>query len=455
MSILRILAVSLFLMFSVKAFSQGLESGPMIGYVEHREALIWIAVDSTVDVATIQYWPESGDKSKKSGITKKIEHASGHISLSFILPELEINTRYAYEIILDGKKVSLDVPSLFTTKDLWEWRKPAPDMSFIFGSCAYINDSLYDRPGKKYGQSLQIFESMAKAKADFNLWGGDNLYFREVDYSSASGLAYRYSKDRRTPELKALLAVRPNYALWDDHDYGPNDGNRSFGLKDESRKLFTSWWGNNTYGEHGEGIYSKFTWSDCDFFILDDRWFRSANGMIDSVDGRPNPDKVMFGAKQLTWLKDAILMSRATFKFVVSGGQVLNPVSPYECLYGFRNEYNELMSFLDDHKIEGVVFLSGDRHMSELLKIDREKSYPFYEFTCSPLSSGVYRLTEKDVEFENPYRVKGSLISENNYSKVSVTGEKKNRMLLIEVFDRNNKPLWKHTIQAADLRYKK
>ena len=33
------------------------------------------------------------------------------------------------------------------------------------------------------------------------------------------------------------------------------------------------------------------------------------------------------------------------------------------------------------------MFLSGDRHFTELLKVERPGTYPLYEFTSSPLTS--------------------------------------------------------------------
>lgn len=448
----RIAILFLLVLFSDTLFSQKLESGPMVGYLEHREALIWISADKDCESATIEWWP-AADPSSRRTITKSLHKKSLHQPVSFVLEELEMNTGYEYQILFDGKKVDTGVENRFKTKELWEWRKPAPDFSFLFGSCAYVNDSLYDRPGKKYGQSTEIFHSMYKTPSDFTIWGGDNLYFREADMSSGSGMLYRYSHDRSIPELKKLLSSRANYATWDDHDYGPNDANCSYELKHISRSLFKEWWGNKTYGEDGKGIYSKFSWNDCDFFLLDDRWFRSPNSMEDSIDGKPDPSKRMLGEEQMDWLMNSLLTSRATFKFIICGGQMLNPENRFEAFIKFPYEYNELLSFLDRNKLDGVIFLSGDRHLSELIRIDRTNAYPLYDFTCSALTSGAYKLSEKDREFRNPYRIEGSLITENNFSRISVKGEKKERALDLEIFSKDGKLMWKQTIMASELKY--
>jgi alkaline phosphatase D len=201
---------------------------------------------------------------------------------------------YYYNPLIDGKKISLPFETKFTTKDLWQWRKPAPDFSFLTGSCAYFNEPQYDRPGKPYGGDSSIFETMANTKSDFHIWLGDNWYTREVDYSSAWGLNYRASHDRATPVLQKFMASMPHYAIWDDHDYGPNDAGANYLLKEKTREVFNKYWLNSTAGEDNKGIYSQFSYADVDFFLTDDRYFRSDPNLPDSINGLPNTEKKIF-----------------------------------------------------------------------------------------------------------------------------------------------------------------
>ena len=148
--------------------------------------------------------------------------------MKFILPLLEPGQSYDYSIIIDKVPQKFDYPLNFKTQTLWEWREPPPEFSFLFGTCAYINDATYDRPGKPYGRGTQIYQHMADTAADFMIWGGDNLYLREVDYDSEGGIWYRYSYDSAVPDMQRLFAAMPHYATWDDHDFGPNNSNRSY-----------------------------------------------------------------------------------------------------------------------------------------------------------------------------------------------------------------------------------
>ncbi len=422
-----LLSFSLTLSFNCAFAQKSLVSGPMLGYCEHREALVWIEADKTVKKAAIKYW-KKGNSS--TAITKQYEGKlqQDFNPIKFVLTALDINTEYEYQIILNGKNIALPYATSFKTKELWEWRKPAPDFSFLAGSCAYVNDSLYDRPGKPYGNKMFIFENMAKQEANFMLWLGDNTYTREVDYSSKWGLNYRYSHTRKLPEMQAFLAKMPHYATWDDHDYGPNNANKSFKFREFSKELFDNYWGNPSSGQLGQGIYTNVKYGDCEFFLCDDRYFRCDDNLKDSINGKPNPDKEMLGKTQMEWLKNAVVTSEATFKFICVGSQALNEVTPFDAFHHYPIEYYDLLNFIGDNNLKGVLFMSGDCHHSKVNQIKRNGKYPLYDIVSSSLTSGTYKPSDK----EKAITVAGTVVDTQNFAKISVSGEKKNRQLLVE-----------------------
>ena len=110
------------------------------------------------------------------------------------------------------------------------------------------------------------------------------------------------------------------------------------------------------------------------------------------MNGKPNPEKRMLGKEQMEWLKNSLLHSFATFKIVAVGSQVLNPVSPFDKWWDFPAEYDELMNFIKEYKISGVVFLTGDRHHSEIIKVDRPGHYPCMILLCRRLLQLVIHL---------------------------------------------------------------
>ena len=432
------------LLFSVSIFAQNnLKSGPMVGYCEMKEAMIWLQTSEKASVK-IQYFAidnpseifetQSFTTIKKNGFTFRI-----------VLDQLQPGKKYKYDIFINKKKVALPYETSFSSKKLWQWREDAPDFTVALGSCSYISEAAFDRPGKPYGSEYEIYESIASKNPDIMVWGGDNIYLREADYDSKTGIYYRYSHSRSIKEMQPLLAKTQNFAIWDDHDFGPNDSDRSFYNKHLTQQAFKDFWANKSYGmdlNQSEGIYSTFNWGDAQFFLMDNRFFKSPN---DRLTG----EKTILGKEQLNWLIDALSSSSASFKIIVIGGQVLNSVADKENYANYPDEKALLLKEITDNKIKGVLFISGDRHFPELSMLPRANTYSLYDWTVSPLTSGV--ASEKMLNEKNEYRVAGSMFPQHNFGTISFTGKKENRQIKLTLFDKDGKELWNKVIMKKEL----
>jgi len=445
------------LLFSVlTSYSQTdplLISGPMLGYCEHRSVLVWYEVSQNVKTAVLRYW-EKDNMEYFYEMDCSAQLGQPYNPIKFELVKLKLNTTYNYEIVLNGKIIPASRMNSFTTKP--HQANPASDpvnFSFLAGSCVYFNDPVLDAHGDPYGQDTYILRSMASMSSSFMLWLGDNLYLRSSDYGSAAGINYRYSQQRRASELSELLASRPNYAIWDDHDYGNDNSDRSFELKSTSQSIFKKYWGNKSYGnEEDQGIYSSFSWSDGDFFLMDDRSHRAPNLLKDSINGKPNCDKTFFGEQQLSWLKDKLLSSTATFKFITVGNQVLNPIAEKEHYRDYSCEFNDLINFIVTYKIEGIVFLTGDRHFSEIITMQPKGGYKMYDFTCSPLTSKVKEISAK--EKLNPTRIPESLVLANNFCRFDISGPRGDRTIKMVSIDKAGVILSSFMLNEKELKMK-
>jgi alkaline phosphatase D len=423
----------------------------MPGAASHREAIVVFEAESSAQAA-LTYWPKTDsdpENPTRLSLQAPAPTPAGGQIYRFVITGLEPGTRYSYQIELDDKVIepAWQQPS-FRTLDDWNYRAPAPDFTFITGSCNYINEEKYDRPGKPYGQGNDIFSHMAQSGADFMLWLGDNLYLRPADYTSRSGIWQRYRTQMSAPEMQQLRSAMHHYAIWDDHDFGPNDSSKTYPFADTALEVFRSYWANPTYGQPDyPGVYTTFVWGDCSFFLLDNRSYRDAN----DLDPKNNPQKTQFGTAQKEWLKQSLLEhSRSSFKFIVMGGQFLHDHA-FESFADFPADRKEILNFIRENQIEGVIFISGDRHFTELTKVGRAGTYPLYDLTSSPISAGIAGVIKSGKE-TNPQRVPGTLAATQNYCSVTVTGEKKERKLVIRCFDKENNLQWTHEILAAELR---
>ena len=368
-------------------------------------------------------------------VTNSIQTIKDHAFTAHLIADvLQPGKKYQYQLYVDSQLVQITYPLSFMTQPLWQWRGDPPDYSFLAGSCVYIGEEAVDRPGNPYGGEYEMFTQMAKEKGEMMVWLGDNIYLREVDWNSKTGIYHRYSEMRKLPELQPLLGQMHHYAIWDDHDYGPNDSDWSYWGKDMTLEAFKDFWANPNYHVGGsEGITGTFFWNDCQFFMMDNRWYRS-----------PQDDEgQVLGNVQLKWLIDALRYSTASFKFICIGGQVLSDLKKYENYAVFENERITLLKAIQEYKIEGVVFLTGDRHHSEISRLELGDGQILYDITASPLTSGSYDHSDET----NTNRVPNSIIGERNYALLNVSGSLGERVLNIQFKNKLGEILFDYTIE--------
>lgn len=417
-----------------------LKNGPMIGYVEMKEALLWA---QTTQKATVQfeYWPADNPKEKHK--TKKVRTRDYQgFTAKCIASEVEPGIKYTYQLLINGKKVKLPYATTFTTQSLWQFRTDPPAFSVAAGSCNYVNETIYDRPGKPYGSEHEIFKAIYEKKPNAMLWLGDNAYLREPDWATRSGMIHRYTHSRSLPDLQPLLAATPNYATWDDHDFGPNDSDKTWVHKQTALDVFKLFWGNPTYGVEGQpSVATAFTINDIDFFALDNRYHRTPNHC------ETCPQKSQLGAIQLQWLLESLASSSAPFKIVMIGGQVLTTNAANETYIKYYAEEREIiLKFIEENNIKNVVFLTGDRHFAEMSKLTNAKGNSVYDITTSSLTAGAY--ADGPTKEQNKNRIEGTAVGVHNFAMLNFSGLRKERSLEVKLFDTTGKELCKQVINS-------
>lgn len=422
-----------------------LQAGPMVGYSEMREVMLWAQTTAPARVKFV-YWDSTAPRVRLETAEYQTRAEEAYTA-RLVADRVEPGRGYHYELHLNGQRVDRPWPLRFQTQALWQWRTDPPAFRFVLASCFYVNDPPYDRPGAPYGGEFEILAQITARNPDFMLWLGDNVYLREADWYTRTGIFYRYTHTRSLPELQPVLGGMHHYAIWDDHDYGPNDSDRSYRDKELTLETFTLFWGNRTYGIPGAGggITSRFEWQDVEFFLLDDRWFRSPNARSTGV-------RTLLGEDQREWLIDALASSRAPFKFVVMGGQVLNPVARWESYATFPEEREWLLRRLAEEGIPGVMFLTGDVHHTLLTRLERQGTYPLYDLTISPLTAGVATGVNPEAPNPNHLLVPGTLLVERNFATIDVSGPRTDRRMTITVIDSSGRERWTRTIAASELR---
>jgi alkaline phosphatase D len=261
----------------------------------------------------------------------------------------------------------------------------------------------------------------------------------------AEAFRKQYRRQRGVRNLLDFQASVAQLAIWDDHDFGMNDGDRTFPGKETSLKVFREYWANPQYGLPGQpGVFFRWSIGDVDFFFLDTRTYRDP-------DSSPNgPKKTQLGAAQKRWLKSELKKSRGTFKVLAaSGGWTESRGRFGDNWGGFLHERNEIFNFIRDEGITGVFLLSGDSHRSQLNYIpwSEQGGYDLYEAMSSPLAQGVY-----DGWFLSGYfrHIRPDNVDSVSFGLLEFDTAARPARVTIRFFGPGGKSLWEPLILTAD-----
>jgi alkaline phosphatase D len=118
-------------------------------------------------------------------------------------------------------------------------------------------------------------------------------------------------------------------------------------------------------------------------------------------------------------------------------------------MIGFPEEREKLLKRLEEEDIGGVVFLTGDRHFSEISRLRLGNGRVVYDITSSPLTAKAF--AEAETRDKNALRVEGTLTTQRNFILIQVVGPERSRRLEIACYNIHGAKLWERTIQASEL----
>jgi len=271
-------------------------------------------------------------------------------------------------------------------------------INFCIGSCAEFTGETQD----------SIFYIVPNSEPDFFLWLGDNIYSNESQWGDFKSMKMAYSARHSTTAMEYFFDQIPiQYAIWDDHDYGPNDSDSSFEGRLVSGRAFEKTWISTPLNidKYGD-IRWKMRKGEAGFVCLDNRTHRGPKGTQ------------VLGANQLKWLEETLReYEDMRVVFIAIGSQVLNSARVYENYSRFPEERNKLLDICSRTRSQ-VVFLTGDRHHGEI----NEKVYKnikFIEITSSPLTSSTHLPSKKELK-RNLNLIDGSIVSTNHFNRISL-----------------------------------
>lgn len=243
---------------------------------------------------------------------------------------------------------------------------------FVFFSNFLISDEIKIGIGSCLDQDFPqpIWQPIEEENLDYFIFLGDNVYGDSI-FENLYKMKRAYSKQKKL--LPDFLDQTDIFAIWDDHDYGKNDGGSDYKYKKLAENLFLDFWNVpiNDVRRSREGIYFSenkvFFSKKYKLIFLDTRYFRSQlKGKKGSYQKNNDESATILGKEQWTWLEKE-LDSNFDYLFIFSSIQIIPEDHGFEKWSNFPNDRTKLLKILEKYKDRTILF-SGDRHRSGIYK---------------------------------------------------------------------------------------
>ncbi len=341
-----------------------LTGGPMLGSRTADGVKIWVRTSAPAEVSVKVTTP---DKERMFGpvTTDAASDLTGIIDVTGLPPD----SRCPYSVLVNGTPAKISPHAEIITLPESDAAKP---VRIAFGSCYHrwglANPVLAGRIRERNPAALLLMGDIAVQDRK------NHLGLHRADY---------LLRDLH-PAWRDLVAAVPVYAAWDDHDYFSNDeaGIPAGFTADDRwgvRQVFTQSWNNPAYGFSDDrgGIFFHTQIGPCDVIMTDNRYFRTGK------------KGVFLGEDQMQWLEARLLECRGPFIILSCGTMWSDYVSNGKDSWGRMDPEGRerLFRFIEQHRIGGVLLISGDRHGARGFRIPRPGGFSFYEFGAASLGA--------------------------------------------------------------------
>ena len=334
-----------------------------------------------------------------------------------------------------------------------------PLTRIAFGSCA------------KQDKPQPIWDAVVELKPQLFVFLGDNIYGDSIDMDV---LRAKYTLLANQPGFQKLKQSCPVVGTWDDHDFGADDAGADYPMKRESQQVFLDFFevSKDDPRRQREGVYSSSFFGPVgkrvQLILLDTRYFRSPliRGFKPGEPGEgirgiyvPNtdPKSTILGETQWRWLHEQLKVP-AELRIIGSSIQLIANEHGSEIWDNFPHERARFLKLLRDTNANGVVVLSGDRHLAEISciqsKAENGIGYPLFDITSSSLNAPSGNLTKAGVRFANQvnsHRV-GLQYFDTNFGSILIDWDQPDPVIRLQVRDEKGDVVLQQRASLSQLR---
>jgi alkaline phosphatase D len=227
---------------------------------------------------------------------------------------------------------------------------------------------------------------------------------------------WRYT--RADAGLQRLLERTDYVGVWDDHevvnDFGPLTDTRTtppytpgVHLMPIGLQAFLDYTPVAIAQNTPLRLYRSFRWGkNLELIVLDTRQYRDPNFEPDT-DAHP---KTMLGREQLTWLKEQLAASDATWNVIVSSVPMSIPTgfpptngrdgwANFDQNTGYERELLDILGFMRTHGVRNSVWITTDVHFAEAFRyvpFAGDPGFGVHELVTGPMNAGIFPTTDFD-----------------------------------------------------------
>lgn len=424
----------------------GLPCGIMAGDVGTDSAVIWSRSDRPARMIVEYGTSDSFANAQRVVGPAALEDTdfTARVNLSDLPANEHIFYRVSFEDLADLKTINGPLVGHFRTAPA-----EARDLNILWSG---------DTAGQGWGINLdwggmKIYEAMRKEQPDLFIHSGDNIYADGKIAAEAKlpdGTVWKnVTTEEKSKVAQTLDDFRGNYKYnlmdenvrrfnaevaqlfqWDDHETLNNwyptkildEAWKKKGYTETSvallsaraKRAFLEYMPVRLNAEDGERIYRTLRYGPhLDIFVLDERSYRGPNSP--NRQDVASPDTDFIGRRQVAWLKEQLLLSKATWKLIASdmpiGIIVPDGDTDFENFangdgppLGRELELAGLLRFIKMNDIRNTVWITADVHYTAAHYYDPNKAQfqdflPFWEFVSGPLNAGTFGPDKMDNTF--------------------------------------------------------
>ncbi|MFJ2002187.1 alkaline phosphatase D family protein [Streptomyces chartreusis] len=346
--------------------------------------------------------------------------------LAFTVTGLTPDTQYWY--VVDAGGLNVSYKGTFRTH-------PGPigePASYIFGAAgdagltgvgddSYITSQVSNNP---------VFDTM-RAQSAAEGWGwfshlGD-IHYRNYNVNDPDLFRAAYDENHNfnlgfNPAARQGMFLRGQAItyIWDDHDFGGNDSNRTVASNPAANLVYRECVPHYPLGSGGStGIYQSWQVGRVLYVATDSRSFRDPNS------DPQGPSKTLLGTAQKTWLENLLMTARDTGAEALVWQSSSRWIGGSDTYSSFEHERDQLVQmFGDTGWLERMLFMTADEHALSICSgpYNPYGRFPMFMFASMDSSYGSNSTAIYDVGQNQGRQQYGTMRVADNGHTLSLTG---------------------------------